>query len=107
MTSSLINAARGEVALTINGTPHRLCLTLGALAQLETHFAVAGPSALASRLRTLSASDLLIVLQALLTGGGEDISPDALSRAAITPTDAAHAIARAFAAALGPDAANP
>lgn len=89
------NAARGEVVVTLAGTPRRLCLTLGALAELETAFAVDGFAALAERLRTLSARDLVVVLGALLRGGGEggvDVS-------AIDFREAADAVAAAFTAA--------
>lgn len=97
---ALVNAARGEVAVMINGVERRLCLTLGALASLETHFAASGPSALGERLRTLSASDIVVVLHALLRGGGEDLSVDDLRAATLSPSAAADAVARAFAAAL-------
>lgn len=89
------NAARGEVVVTLAGTPRRLCLTLGALAELETAFAVDGFGALAERLRALSARDLAFVLGALLRGGGEagvDVS-------AIDFREAAQAVAAAFSAA--------
>ena len=89
------NAARGEVVVTLAGTPRRLCLTLGALAELETAFEVDGFAALAQRLRTLSARDLAFVLGALLRGGGEagvDVS-------AIDFREAAQAVAAAFSAA--------
>lgn len=88
------NAARGEVVVTLAGTPRRLCLTLGALAELETAFEVDGFQALADRLRILSARDLAFVLGALLRGGGEagvDVS-------AVDFREAAQAVAAAFSA---------
>jgi hypothetical protein len=48
------NAARGEVVVPLAGTPRRLCLTLGALAELEAAFEVNGFAGLAHRLRILS-----------------------------------------------------
>jgi len=89
------NAARGEVVVTLAGTPRRLCLTLGALAELETAFAVDGFAALAERLRTLSARDLAVVLAALLRGGGEG----GVDVAAVDFREAAQAVAAAFTAA--------
>lgn len=89
------NGARGEAVVTLDGRPRRLCLTLGALAELETAFAADGWEALAGRLRTLSASDLTTVLAALLRGGGE--APGDLSCVALD--EAARAIAAAFTAA--------
>ena len=91
------NRARGEVVCTLAGEPRRLCLTLGALAELETAFAVDGWEALAERLRRLSARDLGTVLAALLRGGGEgevDVS-------VVDFREAAEAVAAAFTAAGG------
>ncbi|CAN1521716.1 Phage tail tube protein, GTA-gp10 [Caulobacteraceae bacterium] len=89
------NGARGEVVVMLEGRPRRLCLTLGALAELETAFAAAGWEALAGRLKGLSAADLTSLLAALLRGGGED--PGDLSGVALD--EAARAIAAAFTAA--------
>jgi hypothetical protein len=89
------NAARGEAVVTLAGTPRRLCLTLGALAELETAFEVDGFAALAERLRTLSARDLAFVLGALLRGGGEA----AVDVSAVDFREAAQAVAAAFTAA--------
>jgi hypothetical protein len=56
----MINARRGEVEGQINGKPHRLVLTLGALAELEQAFAVDDLAALGARFGNgkLSARDL-------------------------------------------------
>ena len=89
------NRARGEVVCTLAGEPRRLCLTLSALAELETAFAVDGWEALSERLRRLSAKDLTTVLAALLRGGGETVAD--LDR--IDFREAAEAVAAAFAAA--------
>lgn len=91
------NRARGEVVCQIGGQPRRLCLTLGALAELETAFGCDGWQALAERLRRLSARDMAVVLSALLRGGGEgevDVS-------AVDFREAADAVAAAFNAAGG------
>ncbi|RZJ16406.1 MAG: gene transfer agent family protein [Brevundimonas sp.] len=90
------NGARGEVAAMLAGAERRLCLTLGALAEMETGLGVAGMAALAERLRALSAGDLTVVLAALLRGGGEHELAGALATAPIDPRAAAEAVARAF-----------
>ena len=90
------NAARGEVVVRLAGRDRRLCLTLGALAELETAFAAHGWEDLALRLRGLSARDLTVVLEALLRGGGDD-DPGDLS--AVELGEAARAVAAAFSAA--------
>ena len=89
------NGARGEIEAMLAGRTRRLCLTLGALAELETAFAAYGWEDLAGRLRGLSARDLTTVLAALLRGGGEE--PGDL--AGVGLDEAARAIAAAFMAA--------
>ena len=95
------NRARGEAVVVLAGAERRLCLTLGALAEIETALGVSGVAALADRMRTLSARDLMAVLAALLRGGGESVLAAELDRAAIDPVEAAGAVARAFEAASG------
>lgn len=94
-----INGARGETKAVLAGRERRLCLTLGALAQIETALGLESVGALAERMRALSGRDLMAVLAALLRGGGElELATD-LDRAAIDPREAAEAVAKAFAAA--------
>ena len=94
-----MNGARGEVVVGLAGAERRLCLTLGALAEMEGALGVDGFAGLAERMRTLSARDLTVVLKALLRGGGEDALADGLERAAVDAREAAEAVARAFSAA--------
>jgi hypothetical protein len=96
MSAPLFNRARGEAALDIDGAPHRLCLTLGALAELEAAFDVEGFAALGERFAAMSASDMLTVLAALSAGGGAPKTSAELAAAAIDPRAAAAAIAAAF-----------
>jgi hypothetical protein len=85
------------VVCELGGVPRRLCLTLGALAELESAFGLDGWEALSERLRRLSARDMGVVLAALLRGGGEgDVD---VSR--IDFREAAEAVAAAFTAAGG------
>ncbi len=93
------NGARGEVVAVLAGAERRLCLTLGALAEIETGLGLEGLSGLAERMRTLSARDLTVVLAALLRGGGERVLADELDGAGVEPQEAAEAVAKAFAAA--------
>ena len=96
-----VNGARGEVVALLAGAERRLCLTLGALAEIETGLGLEGLSGLAERMRSLSARDLMVVLGALLRGGGERGLADELDRSGVEPREAAEAVARAFAAAAG------
>ena len=91
--------ARGEVVARLAGAERRLCLTLGALAEMETALGCEGLAALAERMRGLSARDLTVVLAALLRGGGEAVLADELGDAPVDPCEAAEAVALAFAAA--------
>ena len=84
--------------MALAGAERRLCLTLGALAEIETAFRLSGVEALAERMRALSANDLMVVLAALLRGGGEGAFAGELDRVAVTPREAAEAVAAGFAA---------
>jgi hypothetical protein len=97
--SAPVNAARGEAGLVIDGRLRRLRLTLGALAELETAFEAASLEALEARLRRPSATDLLVIVSALLRGAGED--PDALPLGALDPAAVAGAVAEALRRAGG------
>lgn len=96
-----VNKVRGEAVAVLAGVERRLCLTLGALAEIETALDVSGVAGLAERMRALSARDLMAVLAALLRGGGEGGLAGDLDRAAIDPVEAAEAVALAFTAARG------
>ena len=63
-----MNQARGEAAVMLGGVRRRVCLTLGALAEIETGLGVEGLAAAAERMKTLSARDLMVVLAAVLRG---------------------------------------
>lgn len=96
---SSVNGARGEVSLEVAGVSRTLCLTLGALAEIETAFGCTSMTELQARLRSLSASELSIVIQALLRGGGTP--EEGIKVAGISPGEAASAVSEAFRAALG------
>ncbi|WP_367715365.1 gene transfer agent family protein [Nitratireductor sp. GISD-1A_MAKvit] len=70
------NRRRGEVPARIDGRDYRLCLTLGALAELEDAFGADDLGELAKRFSSgrLSARDMLRVISAGLRGGGYDVS---------------------------------
>lgn len=70
------NRRRGEVALRLGETCYTLCLTLGALAELEDAFGVQDMMALAERFGTgrLSSRDLLTLLAVALRGGGHALT---------------------------------
>ena len=76
------NHHRGEVEGILDGTPYNLCLTLGALAELEATFGDENMLALAQRFEggKLSARDCARIIGAGLRGAGHDITDAAVSR---------------------------
>lgn len=74
------NARRGEIEAELDGRPQRLCLTLGALAELEQAFAAEDLAALVERFSAgrFSARDLARVIGAGLRGAGSDASDEAV-----------------------------
>lgn len=95
-----MNGARGEAGVEIGGVMRRLCLTLGALAEMETALGCATLAELEARLKRLSAQDLVIVLAALLRGGGETEAARDLAMARVDLAQAARAVGEAFGRAL-------
>ena len=78
----MVNRHRGEIEAVLDGKPHRLCLTLGALAELEDAFGADDMLALASRFEAgrLSARDAIRVIGAGLRGGGVDLDDTHIAR---------------------------
>ena len=72
------NRRRGEIEAELDGKPYRLCLTLGALAELEAAYAADDLGALVERFSRgrLSALDMIRVIGAGLRGGGNAVSDD-------------------------------
>ena len=88
------NRRRGEVAAELDGREYRLCLTLGALAELEAAFAAQDLPALVQRFSTgrLSATDMVRVIGAGLRGAGNAVSDEEV--AAMHAEDGAAGFAR-------------
>lgn len=74
----MANAKRGEIDAKLDGCTYTLCLTLGALAELEDAFKVDDLMALAGRFEKghLSSRDIAILIGCGLRGAGHDISND-------------------------------
>lgn len=72
------NHRRGEISATLDGREWRLCLTLGALAELEACFEARDLGALVERFMggRLSAGDMAKVIGAGLRGAGNDVADD-------------------------------
>ena len=78
----MANRRRGEVALQLGAERYTLCLTLGALAELEDAFGEEDMLALAQRFETgrLSARDAIRIIAAGLRGGGQDFTEPEVAR---------------------------
>jgi len=72
------NRRRGEIAAKFDGETRLLCLTLGALAELESAFGVANLADLADRFEAgqLSARDIIRIVGAGLRGAGNRLSDE-------------------------------
>ena len=83
----MANLHRGEIEARLGGRNHRLCLTLGALAELEQAFGAEDLVALAGRFEggRLRARDLLTIIACGLRGAGATMSDDEV--AALTHAD--------------------
>ena len=79
------NRLRGEIEAVFDGERRVLCLTLGALAELETAFAVDSVSGLAERFSSgrLMAEDLIRIFGAGLRGGGNLFSDEDVAAMAV------------------------
>ena len=78
----MVNLHRGEIEAVLDGRPFRLCLTLGALAELEAAFGDEDMLALATRFEKgrISARDCVRIIGAGLRGAGHEIANDAVAR---------------------------
>jgi len=81
----MANIHRGEIAAEIGGETRTLCLTLGALAELETRLGAGDLAGLAERFAAgrVAACDLTAILGAGLRGGGNAIADDELARMSV------------------------
>ena len=79
------NRRRGEVEAVIGAERRILCLTLGALAELETAFGAESLADLGERFAAgrLKAQDLMRILGAGLRGGGNRVSDEDMADMAV------------------------
>lgn len=78
----MANRQRGEIEATLDGCSWTLCLTLGALAELEAALGAGDLMELATRFEAgrLSAADALKIIAAGLRGAGNDVDDAAVAR---------------------------
>ncbi len=78
----MVNRHRGEISAILDGRELTLCLTLGALAELESSFGAEDLAMLLKRFSTspLSASDIQKIIVAGLRGGGNVVAIEDVSQ---------------------------
>lgn len=84
MSKFAANPRRGEIEAELGGKRYMLCLTLGALAELEAAFGAADLVALAEHFEQvrMSARDAIKIIAAGLRGGGTEISDNQVAQLA-------------------------
>ncbi|MFK3688951.1 gene transfer agent family protein [Agrobacterium tumefaciens] len=87
------NRHRGEIEALIDGERRILCLTLGALAELETAFEADDLTALAQRFASgrMKAADMIRVIGAGLRGAGNVFSDEDVAAATVEGGVSGHA----------------
>jgi hypothetical protein len=72
------NRRRGEISARLDGREYRLCLTLGALAELEAAFAADDLNTLVERFSSgrFAARDMTRIIAAGLRGAGASVSDE-------------------------------
>lgn len=101
------NRHRGEVEAVIDGERRVLCLTLGALAELETAFAADNLLELAARFSAgrMKSADLIRIIAAGLRGGGNRFADEDVAEMTIEGgvAGAADLVGRLLAVTFGTD----
>lgn len=111
----MVNRHRGEIEAQLDGKSYRLCLTLGALAELEHAFGEDDMLAVAERFEAgrIAANDAIRMIGAGLRGAGYDIDDHAVAAmrseggAAGFVDIVARLLAATFASARSDEASGP
>jgi len=107
----MANRRRGEVTLALGHARYTLCLTLGALAELEDALGAGDLADLAARFAAgrLKSRDLIALLGAALRGGGHDLDDAGVAALPLAGDvgTIAEALGAALAAAFGEAPPNP
>jgi Phage tail tube protein, GTA-gp10 len=82
----MVNRHRGEIAAELGGKNYTLCLTLGALAEIESAYGDMDLIAIAERFETgrIGANDAIKIIGAGLRGGGTAISNDDVANLSVS-----------------------
>ena len=106
----MVNRYRGEISARLDGQEHTLCLTLGALAELEAAFGAEDLLALAERFSSgrIKSSDALRIIAAGLRGAGHAVCDEDVARMKVEGGAAGYIaiVARLLAATFGESGAG-
>lgn len=103
-----VNIKRGETEIEVEGRKYTLCLTLGALAEIETALEIDNLGELEARMAKSKISDILAILMALLKGGGSEVSEEEIRMWPMSKELLNEALVGSFkAAGLADEAGNP
>lgn len=106
----MVNRHRGEIAAELGGKTYTLCLTLGALAEIESAYGDVDLIAIAERFETgrIGANDAIKIIGAGLRGGGATISNDEVAglRVAGGATGYLKIVAQLLTATFNPEVAS-
>ncbi len=82
----MANRHRGEIDAELGGQSYTLCLTLGALAEIENAYGGEDLIAIAERFETgrIGATDAIRVIGAGLRGGGNPVSNEEVAAMSVT-----------------------
>jgi hypothetical protein len=99
--TAIANRQRGEVSIKgPEDTEYKLCLTLGAIAQIEEGLGIESLTEIETVMKKTRMRDVLTIFIALLHGGGHtDITQKDMIRWDVDLPEVMDAIARCFAAA--------
>lgn len=94
------NPQRGEVMIEgPEGKEYRLCLTLGAIAQIEEELGVESLTLIDEVMKKARMKDVITIFIALLNGGGEDVTRKDMMRWEVPLLTLMEKIRETFAAA--------
>lgn len=94
------NRQRGEVLIEgPEGKEYKLCLTLGAIAQIEEGLEVESLTQIDEVMKKARMKDVITIFVALLNGGGEDVSRKDMMRWKVPLQELMEKIRETFAAA--------
>jgi Phage tail tube protein, GTA-gp10 len=81
----MANAHRGEIEAELSGRRYTLCLTLGALAELEHAYGGIDLIAIAEKFETgrIGATDAIRIIGCALRGAGHDLSDEDVAKMTI------------------------